>query len=76
VPLPSTSPFLSTHGFGLAETIELARKMGYLPGKCVVFAVEGASFEAGRPLSGPARSAARGVAARIRHELGEQIQEP
>lgn len=74
-PLPSIPSRLSTHGVGLADSIELARTMGCLPGKCVVFAVEGASFETGRGLSGTVRSAAREVAARIRAELADRLED-
>jgi hydrogenase maturation protease len=41
----------STHAIGLAETIELARALGKLPPRVVVHGIEGASFEAGVPLT-------------------------
>ena len=41
----------STHAIGLADAIELARALGRLPGRIVVFAIEGAAFEAGAGLS-------------------------
>lgn len=37
----------STHTFGVAEAIGLARTLGKLPRQVIVFAVEGASFEFG-----------------------------
>ena len=42
---------VSTHGFGVAEGIELARALGALPPVCVVYAVEGERFETGAPIS-------------------------
>lgn len=56
-PLPQLLFSLSTHGFGLGEALELARALGTLPARCVIYAVEGERFEAGRPLS-PAVGAA------------------
>lgn len=69
-PLPKTLLALSTHGFGVAEAIELARAMGTLPPVCVVFAVEGEDFEAGRPVSAVVAAAVDGVVERILAEIG------
>jgi hydrogenase maturation protease len=41
----------STHAFGLAEAIELARTLGRLPRSLIVYAIEGKSFIAGTGLS-------------------------
>lgn len=73
-PLPGRSFALSSHGFGLAETIELARALGRLPPTCVVYAIEGASFELGAPLSPPVAAAVAAVAERLRAdaERGEK----
>jgi hydrogenase maturation protease len=50
-PLPADFSQNSTHAFGLAETVELARALGQLPGRLVAYLVEGAQFEVGAPLS-------------------------
>lgn len=50
-PLPQGLFGVSSHGFGVAEGIELARALGALPPACVVYAVEGVSFETGAPMS-------------------------
>ena len=50
-PLPQRLFGSSTHGFGVAEGIELARALGVLPPVCVVYAVEGGRFETGAPMS-------------------------
>lgn len=58
-----------THAFSLTDMIELARAVGRLPGRLVVHGIEGASFQAGGPLSAPVRSAVAEVAGRIFSEL-------
>lgn len=60
----------STHGMGVADAIELARALGELPARCVVYAVEGQSFETGAPLSAPVEAAAAEVIRRVRAEFG------
>jgi hydrogenase maturation protease len=55
----------STHAFGVADAVELARALGRLPARLDVLAVEGAEFGLGAPLS-PA------VAARVL-ELGARL---
>ena len=57
-PLPSWGAgATSTHGFGLAEVLDLARTLGALPERLVVVGVEAAGFDHGAQLS-PAVSAA------------------
>lgn len=68
-PLPQAGFSLSTHGFGLAEGIELARALGQLPGRCIVYAIEGSAFEAGAALSPPVAAAVAATAARLRAEI-------
>lgn len=41
----------STHSFGLADAIELARALGELPPKLIVLGIEGNHFEPGDPMS-------------------------
>jgi hydrogenase maturation protease len=41
----------STHAFGVAEAIELARALGRMPASLTVYAIEGARFEVGQELS-------------------------
>ena len=56
-PLPASFTGTSTHSFGLAETIELARALGRLPQRLVVVGIEGESFQTGAA-PGPAVTAA------------------
>jgi hydrogenase maturation protease len=69
-PLPlGWSQQLSSHAFGLAETVELARNLGRLPGRLVLYLVEGKRFETGTPLSPAVASAVNQVAERIIADL-------
>ena len=67
--LPATVGGVSSHGFGLGEAVELARTLGMLPPRAIVYAIEGANFETGAPLSTPVAAAAADVAARLRSEV-------
>jgi hydrogenase maturation protease len=50
-PLPAVFARGSTHAFGLAEAVELARALGRLPRRLVVFAIEGREFGHGDGLT-------------------------
>ena len=63
VPLPSGA--VSSHGFGVAEAIGLARALGTLPRQCIVYAIEGANFEVGEAVSAAVMHAADIVAAEL-----------
>ena len=66
-PIPDRT--MSSHGFGPAEAVGLARALGSLPRHCIIYAIEAADFTAGAPLSPPVERAAHQVAARILAEL-------
>src|SRR5262245_36467001 len=66
-PIPDRT--MSSHGFGPAEAVGLARALGSLPRHCIIYAIEAADFTAGAPLSPPVIRAAHQVAARILAEL-------
>lgn len=68
-PLPVTAFRASTHGFGLAEALELARALGALPPRCVVYAIEGENFTIGGSLSPAVAAAVEKVAARLRADI-------
>jgi hydrogenase maturation protease len=68
-PLPHGGFGVSTHGFGLHEAIELARALGQLPPRCVVYGIEAAGFETGAPLSSPVAAAVIEVVNRLRAEF-------
>lgn len=52
----------STHAFGVADAIELARSLGRLPARLRVYAIEGERFDAGARLSPAVEAAARALA--------------
>lgn len=69
--LPERMFSLSTHGFGLAETLELVRALGALPERCIVYSIEGGTFEDGAAVSAAVRAAAHSVADKILNEIRE-----
>ncbi|NJN46127.1 MAG: hydrogenase maturation protease [Candidatus Competibacteraceae bacterium] len=59
----------STHELGVAEAVELARSLGRLPERLIVYAIEGECFSAGAELSPAIADAVESVAERIVAEL-------
>jgi hydrogenase maturation protease len=59
----------SSHGFGVAEAIALARTLDMLPPRCIVYAIEGAEFVHGTPPSPAVMRAVHEVADRVLAEL-------
>lgn len=72
-PLPTARFGISTHGLGLAEAIELARTLGCLPRRCVVYAIEGRSFALGESLSPEVEAAVEAVIGRILDAVAETV---
>ncbi len=60
--LPPELSFTSSHAFGVVEAIELARVLELAPETIVVYAIEGACFDAGAPFTPAVLSAAAEVA--------------
>jgi hydrogenase maturation protease len=67
--LPHVAFACSTHGMGLVHAVELARALGRLPRRCVVYAIDGWRFEIGAAMSSEVATAAERVADLIRSEL-------
>jgi hydrogenase maturation protease len=68
-PLP-TEPFgRSSHTFGVAEAIELARSLGQMPESCTVYGIEGACFDWGMGLTPAVEKAARRLSRLIARQL-------
>lgn len=67
--LPDELTRSSTHVLGVGEAIELARALGRLPGRTIVYGIEGSRFDTGAPLTAEVSAAAEQVAAAIRREL-------
>jgi hydrogenase maturation protease len=69
-PIPAALSQRSTHAFGLAETIELARTLDRLPPRLTVYGIEGERFTAGQQLSPPVAAAVDAVREDLRGLLG------
>jgi len=74
--LPAALFRTSTHHFGLAEAVELARALGRLPERTVVYGIEGASFRTGETLSPEVEAAVTRVADTVREEVAECTRRP
>ena len=61
----------STHHLGLADAVELARALGRLPPRTVVYGIEGARFEAGHELTPEVAAALPQVALAVQAEVCE-----
>jgi hydrogenase maturation protease len=59
----------STHAFGVAEAIELARILALLPERMRIYGIEGSQFGMGEPPSAEVLRAAEEVAERIAQEV-------
>ena len=60
----------STHAFGVAEAVELARSLDELPRTLLIYGIEGSSYESGSGLSDEVRAAAGRVAEAVLKFLG------
>ena len=72
-PLPAGRLSPTTHLVGVAEAIELARRLGKLPPKIVVFGIEASHFRPGAALSPQVARAVDEAAALIVEELGARV---
>lgn len=68
-PIPKSFFHCSTHAFGVAEAIELARILEQLPPRLIIFGIEGKDFAAGKSLSAEVVKAARKVVEHIIQEV-------
>jgi hydrogenase maturation protease len=74
-PIPARVFRSSTHAFGVGEAIELARALGKLPRRVVVYGIEGASFAAGEGLSPAVAEAVELAVAAVLEELARLTRE-
>ncbi len=68
-PIPTRFFHCSTHAFGVAEAIELARALSQLPSRVIVYGIEGKTFEAGQGLSPEVEKATQEVVERALGDL-------
>ena len=67
--LPDKFRSYSTHAFGIAEAVELARVLNKLPRYIIFYGVEGKSFASDTQLSAPLQKAAKVLRQRIVDEI-------
>ncbi len=68
-PLPVEIFNPSTHAMGLPDAVELARELDRLPGRLVVYGIEGETFEAGEGLSDPVEKTVEKLVLDLYNEL-------
>ena len=59
----------SSHLFGVAEAIEMARTLQQLPPTCVVYGAEGTQLELGQPMSGDMVAAVTTISSQLLEEI-------
>ncbi len=69
-PLPVELFRGSTHALGVADAVELARALGRLPKRLVVYGIEGEDFAAGEGLTPEVEAAVQRLTAELAAELG------
>lgn len=69
--LPRDAPFASSHEFGLTGAIALAHALRSLPEIVIVYAIEGACFDGGAPMTPEVVAAAAEAANRIVDEVDQ-----
>jgi hydrogenase maturation protease len=67
--IPRSFFHYSTHAFSVSEAVELARALGQLPQRLVVYGIEGKNFVSGIGLSPEIETAAEETARRVKAEL-------
>lgn len=70
-PLPAKWFRCSTHQLGVAEAVELARTLNFLPARVIVFGIEGKDFSPGQGLSVEVTASVQKAAAQVLEELAE-----
>ncbi len=68
-PLPAGFSSQSTHAFGVAEALGLARALRQLPTSLVVYGIEGKNFSAGVGLTQEVERAVREVVEQVTHDV-------
>jgi hydrogenase maturation protease len=68
--VPTTVFRGSTHALGVSEVIELGRALGRLPGRVIVYGVEGERFTAGNELSPTVAAAIEPLVSELMEEAG------
>ncbi|HEX8977014.1 MAG TPA: hydrogenase maturation protease [Solirubrobacteraceae bacterium] len=72
-PLPVSTRSASTHATTVADGIELARALGRLPRRIVLYGIEGEAFGTGEPMSVAVREAVPKVVRTVRAEVSAAL---
>jgi hydrogenase maturation protease len=75
-PVPARTFRSSTHVFGVGDAIELARALGTLPPRVLVYGVEGGSFTAGEELTDAVAATVGEAAAAVLTDVVRLEEEP
>jgi hydrogenase maturation protease len=67
--IPRSLFHYSTHAFNVAEAVEMARALGQLPRRLVIYGIEGKNFASGVGLSPVIKRAAEETSHRVKAEL-------
>lgn len=70
--LPAGCTFFSTHAFGIAETLALARALGQLPSSFLIYGIEGERFAASEGFSPPVKQAIEKVTGQVLLDLSRR----
>jgi hydrogenase maturation protease len=68
-PIPTQLSLQSSHAFGVAEAIGLARALHQLPAHLIIYGIEGKNFTAGTSLSQEVESSVQEVVGQMMHEV-------
>jgi hydrogenase maturation protease len=71
--LPGWFSHCSNYAFGVAEAIELARTLGDLPPRLIIYSIEGLDFSAGTDLSPEIAASVEEAAALVLHEIRQLV---
>jgi hydrogenase maturation protease len=71
--IPARFSFQSTHVFGIAEAIQLARVLDQLPPSLIVYGIEGENFAAGVGLSSEVENAVQKVVEQVKREVQDAV---
>jgi hydrogenase maturation protease len=75
-PVPASLRFASTHAFSVAGVVELARALGRLPARAILYGIEARAFADGAPPSVEVAGAAVRAADAIAHEIETWFRPP
>jgi hydrogenase maturation protease len=64
---------VSSHGIDAGDVVELARALGRLPRRLILYGIEGANFAPGLGLSTEVEASVNGLVGRVLHEVAADV---